>query len=105
MTVNLCLIAPCGVTNLEIKPMTEVTEKTDRNSDPQGRNEAVVMSCEKLGMYEVFNNEYPKIVVGDFSICKQDEKSVWIQHRSGEGAQFANEKFEKAIKKFYDDNF
>lgn len=37
---------PCGdlrvMTILEIKTMTEATEKTERSSDPQGRNEAVV---------------------------------------------------------------
>ena len=37
------LIAPCGMINLEIKPMTEATEKTERSREPQGRNEAVVI--------------------------------------------------------------
>lgn len=57
------------------------------------------------GMYEVADPTYPQVKVGDFTICRQDEKSVWIQTEDGEGAQFPDELFEKAILEFYQANF
>jgi hypothetical protein len=55
----------------------------------------------KVGMY----GETPRVDVGEFSICRQDENSVWIEHESGEGAQFPDEIFEKFLEGFYNKHF
>jgi len=60
---------------------------------------------EELGMDRVFDEDYPKVTVGEFTICKQDDTSVWIQTESGEGGQFSNALFEEAVRKFYKENF
>jgi hypothetical protein len=57
------------------------------------------------GMYEVADPTYPQVKVGNFTICRQDDKSVWIQTEEGEGAQFPDDLFEKAISEFYCENF
>lgn len=58
-----------------------------------------------LGMYEMGNPNYPKVKVGEYTICRQDENSVWIQREDGEGGQFSDSKFVLAIDKFYQENF
>lgn len=64
------------------------------------------MSEEKvLGMYKVADPVYPKVKVGKYTICRQDEKSVWIQTDDGEGGQFADESFFSAIDDYYEANF
>lgn len=60
---------------------------------------------EALGMYAIVDPAYPRVTVGKYTICRQDENSVWIDHEDGEGAQFSNDTFEKAIAAFYDANF
>lgn len=60
---------------------------------------------EEVGMYAVFNDEYPKVRVGEFTICRQDSNSVWIQKEDGEGGQFSDISFEDMIRKYLKDNF
>ena len=58
-----------------------------------------------VGMYETENPEWPKVIVGNFLITRQDEKSVWIQEvNSGDGGSFTNEAFESLVKDFFDAN-
>ena len=57
------------------------------------------------GMYLVGTEGHKEVVIGDYTICRQDENSIWIQHADGEGAQFSDELFEAAIAQFYDQNF
>jgi hypothetical protein len=52
-----------------------------------------------IGMYT------PRVAVGDYTICRRDETSVWIAHKSGEGGQFSDELFGAAIAKFYAEHF
>jgi hypothetical protein len=54
-----------------------------------------------VGMY----GETPRVQVGKFSICRQDDKSVWIQKDDGEGGQFPDTAFEEAIETFYNERF
>ena len=59
----------------------------------------------RIGMY----NETPRVVVGGYSICRQDpdgeNKTVWIEDiLTGEGAAFPDESLEAVVKKFFDDN-
>jgi len=60
-----------------------------------------VMSTKPIGMY----GETPRVTIGEYSICRQDDTSVWIEHESGEGAQFSDESFEECIKDFYNKHF
>ncbi len=57
------------------------------------------------GMYEIDEGTIPVVKIGKYRICRQDDKSVWIQHETGEGAQFADDMLEAVIEKFYRDNF
>lgn len=59
----------------------------------------------EAGMYAVIDDQCPKITVGEFTICRQDDSSVWISRGDGEGGQFSDVSFEKAIRQFYKDNF
>ena len=45
------------------------------------------------------------IKLGQFTIYQLTNLSVFIQHDSGEGAEFAIDEFEKAVKLFYQTNF
>ena len=61
---------------------------------------------DKLGMY----NETPRVVVGGYSICRQDpdgeNKTVWVEDiLTRQGAVFPDESLGAVIKKFFDDNF
>ena len=58
-----------------------------------------------LGMYEISNKSYPKIKIGKYTICRQDNRSVWIQTEDGEGGQFSDESFLKTIDVYYKTNF
>ena len=59
----------------------------------------------ELGMYQITNDAYPKVKIGIYTICRQDERSVWIEKDDGEGAQFSDDSFFKAIDEFYKENF
>ena len=43
--------------------------------------------------------------IGQFTIYQLSNLSVFIQHDSGEGAEFSIDEFEKAVKLFYQTNF
>lgn len=58
-----------------------------------------------VGMYEVADPAYPQVKVGKYTICRQDEKSVWIQTDDGEGGQFPDEAFFAVVDAFYRYNF
>jgi hypothetical protein len=45
------------------------------------------------------------IKLGQFTIYQLTNLSIFIQHESGEGAEFSIEEFEKAVKLFYQTNF
>lgn len=53
------------------------------------------------GMYAVFDPNYPQVKVGRFTICRQDATSVWVQTDEGEGAQFPDDQFERALNAFF----
>lgn len=57
--------------------------------------------CDGVGMY----GETPRVKVGPFSICRQNDNSVWIECEDGEGAQFSDKLFEQAIRDFYGKHF
>jgi len=59
----------------------------------------------ELGMYEINKADIDRIEVGEFTIVRQDNDSVWIQRSDGEGGQFSDKAFEAAIMKFYAENF
>jgi len=58
-----------------------------------------------VGMYEIGNPTYPQVRVGQFVICRQDDKSVWIAHDDGEGGQFKDALFEAALLEFWHKHF
>lgn len=51
------------------------------------------------------HSETQRVEVGDYTICRQDDSSVWIARKSGEGGQFSEELFGAAIAKFYAEHF
>lgn len=64
--------------------------------------------AEKLqdaGMYAVNDPSYPQVKVGDFTICRQDDQSVWIQREGGEGGQFSDAAFSDALEAFWREHF
>lgn len=70
------------------------------------RSEEFEMSEERpAGMYEVADPTYPRVKVGKYTICMQDEKSVWIQTDDGEGGRFSDSAFFAAVDEFYRANF
>ena len=57
-------------------------------------------------MENILNLETKKsIKLGQFTIYELTKLSVFIQHDSGEGAEFSIDEFEKAVKLFYQKNF
>lgn len=36
-----------------------------------------------------------RVKVGEFTICRMDDNSLWIQKDDGEGGQFSDDSFEK----------
>ena len=61
--------------------------------------------AKRMGMY----GDTDSVTIGKFTISRQDpdgeDRSVWIQHESGEGGEFQDSAFEKAIEEFYKANF
>ena len=47
----------------------------------------------------------PQIVVGSFILSQQPNGKIWIQHRDGEGMMTAADKLEKALSKFWGEEF
>lgn len=61
---------------------------------------------EELGMYAMHDTLKPgTLKVGAYTLCHQSEGKIWMQHESGEGAEFAESALADVIKKFYDENF
>jgi hypothetical protein len=60
---------------------------------------------EQLGMYRVNDPTYPQVKAGIFTICKQGEGTVWIQCDDGEGVEFSEAAFEKAVAELYSREF
>ena len=54
-----------------------------------------------IGMY----GETPRVQIGKYSISKQDENSIWVEHESGEGSAFKEDLLEKHIDDFYKRHF
>ena len=55
----------------------------------------------ELGMY----GGNPTVKVGEYSICTQSQGKIWIQRGDGEGAEFDETDFGKAVEEFYKTNF
>lgn len=96
--------------------IAELQSLLDNNSIPSGEStplrrflEDRIKTCRlendtDVGMYQVDNPGYPKVVVGHMVILKHNDDSVWIEDRSpdgGEGGQFQNELVEKALAEFF----
>lgn len=43
----------------------------------------------------------PRVQVGKYSLSKQAENSIWIEHESGEGGAFREDLLEAYIESFY----
>ena len=57
---------------------------------------------ELVGMYAMYEDEnYHRVKVCKYTICRQDDKSVWIEKENGESWQFWDDKFEKCIEQFF----
>jgi hypothetical protein len=57
------------------------------------------------GMYAVHNPAYPQVKIGDFTVCRQDDSSVWIQRDGGEGGQFTDDIFAASLETFWKKHF
>lgn len=79
------------------------------------RHHAQLVQYLKEKEVELINNENMEnildldkkkgIKLGQFTIYQLTNLSIFIQHESGEGAEFSIEEFEKAVKLFYQTNF
>jgi len=58
-------------------------------------------TSDPIGMY----GETPRVQVGKYSICRQDDNSVFIETDGGEAGSFKDELFEKCIEEFYNKHF
>ena len=64
--------------------------------------EYVVMVTEKMaGMY----GGTPRVKIGKFIVCRQSEKTIWIEEDGVDGGEFIEEVFEQAVQEFYHKNF
>lgn len=52
------------------------------------------------GMY----GQTPRVEVGSFSICKQSDTTLWLEHETGEGFEAHNDAFAKVLQQFYAEN-
>ena len=57
------------------------------------------------GMSAVYDPAYHKIKIGEFTICRMDEESVWIKRDSEEGGQFKDSLIEPVIAALWKENF
>ena len=57
------------------------------------------------GMYAVYDPAYHKVKIGEFTICRMDDESVWIKRDSEEGGQFKDSLLEPVIAAFWRENF
>ena len=66
-----------------------------------------VSEGEDVGMYKLHSDQnHHRVVVGDFTITRMDDKTVWIESESrGDGGSFSDADFEAALKQFYEGNF
>jgi carbon storage regulator len=83
----------------------EIRSRKDRERKGNVRLEDGMNEERSAGMYEVSDPAYPQVKVGKYTICRQDDKSIWIQTDNGEGGQFSDEKFFAAVDAFYRENF
>lgn len=61
---------------------------------------------QEAGMYAMFSNkDFPQVKVGKYTICRQNDKQIWIQEDDAEGGAFLDEMFEKAIEDFFNKHF
>jgi len=70
----------------------------------EGEKYTVTVNCpakNPIGMY----GETPRVKIGKYTICRQDDKSVWIEVEGDEGGQFSDESFEKTIAEYFNKNF
>ena len=59
----------------------------------------------KTGMYHVGDTGVPQLRIGNFTIIRQSENSIWIQDGECEGAEFSESDIEKVIKDFFNKAF
>jgi len=50
-------------------------------------------------------NSVPVVKIGEYTICRQGDTSVWIQHESGEGGEFADRLILPVVEEFYRKHF
>lgn len=82
-------------------PVSLCNSKCKEKEMPTAKREkkGLIFKEKKLGMYR----ETPRVQIGKYSICKQSEGQIWIEHVSGEGGAFPEEMLEKHLQKFYDE--
>lgn len=59
------------------------------------------------GMYAIADAPEGKVTIGEYELIRQggDSSSIWVQHSSGEGAEFPEAKLAEVIDTFYKQNF
>ncbi len=89
------------------RDMTDKNEVTKGENLPAdgwlGREEERAKEEDRslVGMY----GGTPRVKIGKFSICRQDDHSVWIEGEGGEGGSFPDDLFEAALKDFFNKYF
>lgn len=58
----------------------------------------------RCGMY----GETPSVKIGEFTLSRMfpdgEDKTVWMEHESGEGGEFQDADLNKALQEFFDCN-
>jgi len=60
---------------------------------------------EELGMYAMPDMKPGIVKVGEYTLCRQSEGKIWIQHDDAEGGEFTESLLAEVIEKFYKEHF
>jgi len=71
----------------------------------QVKDGCTASGLELVGMYRVYDEDYPTVRVGKFIICRHDATSVWVQIDGEEGFQFGDDRMEAHLQAIFDKEF
>lgn len=60
----------------------------------------------KVGAFTLYEDpNFHRVKIGEFTMYRFDEESLWIEKDDGEGGQFKESALAEVINKFYKENF
>ena len=76
-----------------------------RGTDKSGDISNVCLPAISSLRHELLKREHNYVHIGDFTIFRYDDTSVWIEAKGGEGGQFPIEALEAVLAAFYAEHF